>query len=174
MNIEYLYSIMNLYFRKENKDCKTSMKIVKKNENIEFNFNMNSGGSNKTCFFFPMDLFDENLDTLLSFYKNSSVIVDEKYQYDRKQDYCKYYAQFKNGRKIQLNGFDISYINKIRNSLYNKVIKINELNLKLNDELNYDNGRLTPAYSGFASFKSILLISVFFLVVLVVSLIYFM
>lgn len=174
MNIDYLYSIMNLYFRKEDKDNKTNMKIVKKNDNVEFNFNMNLNDPNKTCFFFPMDLFDENLDTLLSLYKDSSVIIDEKYSYDRKKDYCKYYAQFKNGRKMQLNGFEISYINKIRYSLYNKNIKINELNLKFNDELNYESGQLTPAYSGFASFKSILLISIFFLVILVVSLIYFM
>ena len=174
MNIDYLYSIMNLYFKKENNIDKACMKIVKKNDNLEFNFNMNSNDPNKTCFFFPEDLFEENMNNILGFFKDNSVLIDEKYNYDKEKDCCNYNVEFQNGRKITFDGFSVKYISDIRNSIYNKTLNTNEIDAKFDEEFNYNlNNKFTPAYTGFASFKSILLISLFFLIVLVISLIYF-
>ena len=176
MNIDYLYSIMNLYFKKENNADKACMKIVKKDENLEFNFNMNFNDPNKTCFFFPLSLFEENIDSILSLFKNNSVMIDEDYSYDNQKDCCNYTVKFKNGRVITFDGFSVNYISEIRNSIYNKTLHNSAIDIKIDKDLNYNNlnNKFVPAYTGFASFKSILLISLFFLIVLVISLIYFM
>ena len=177
MNIDYLYSVINLYLKKENEHSKTNMKIIKKGDNLKFNINMDSSDYNNTTFFFPMDLFDTNMEYILGMYKNNHVVIDEKYEYDQLKDECHYSLVLKNGRKLFLDGFSIEYLTKIRNIIYKDSVSEDELKFKYNDLVNDNYGfqnNLQPSFAGFASFKSILLISIFFLVVLIVSLVYFL
>lgn len=176
MNIDYLYSIINLYLKKENNDAKTNMVITKKDEKVEIKFNMNADDPNTTCFLFPLDLFEENLNNIVNLYKNNQVIQDEKYDYNKEKDLCQYYIKFQNGRKVTFENLSINHLKNIRNYLYSSSLNLNEINMQKINNIDFEkfDNNLEPAYAGFASFKSILLISLFFLVVLVVSLICFM
>ena len=176
MNIDYLYSIINLYFREENDKSKTNMVVVKKDDNVEFKFNMDIDDSNTTSFLIPLDVFEENLSNIVNLYKNNQVIQDEKYDYNKEKDICEYYIMFKNGRKVTFENLSINQLKNIRNYLYTTSLNLNEINLSKRQNIDFEKfqNNFAPAYTGFASFKSILLISLFFLIVLVVSLIYFM
>ena len=176
MNIDYLYSIIKLYLKKENDELKINTRIVKKEDNIEININMKEDDFNKTTFYIPFDTFQENLDNLINMYKENTVVTDEKYNYDKNSDKCDYYVNFKNGRKISFENLSIEYLNNIRNSIYKNVNNgdYQFINNDITDYLaNYQNN-IQPAYTGFASFKSILLISIFFLIVLILSIVFFM
>lgn len=176
MNIDYLYSIINLYLRKENNESKTNMIVTQKDDNVEFKFNMNIEDPNTTTFLFPIDLFEENLNNIVNLYQNNQVVIDEKYDYNKEKDICEYYIKFKNGRKVTFENLSINYLKDIRSYLYSSSLNLNEINMTNIKDIDFNKfqNNFTPAYTGFASFKSILLISLFFLVVLVVSLICFM
>ena len=173
MNIDYLLSIINLYLKRENDTSRTNMTITKKNENVEFYINMKETDPSKTSFFIHEDI----LDYILSLYKDNVIIIDEKYEYDRNRDLGHYEVEFKNGRKLSFNDFSIKDINNIRNSLYNITINKDEIRLKFSDDFNYNynyQNNLNYSYAGFTSFKAVLLISIFFFIVLIISLVFFM
>lgn len=177
MNIDYLYSIINLYLKREKDTSRTNMVISKKEDNLEFNVNMQENDPNKTIFVFPYDIFAENMDNILSLYKDNILVIKEDYKYNKDSDTCKYTVEFKNGRKISFKGFSIHDVNKIRNSIYNITIDKEKIRLNINDNLDFDmkyQNNFKYSYAGFTSMKEVLFISVFFFVVLVVSLFLFM
>ena len=172
MNIDYLYSIINLYLKKENDHKKTSLNINKIDDKVEFNFNMNDIDSDKTSFVIPFDEFYNHLDGFVEKYKENIMIIDERYNSDKVNGTCYYYVLFKNGRRISFNGFSMFEMNDIRNALYD--IKINKEEVRVNDieeekQMPYE-PRLRLQQSGFSSVASIVLAIIFFADVLVITL----
>ena len=132
MNIGYLYSIIDLYLKKEKENKKTNLSIQKKDDIVEFNFNMNSSLDEKTTCKLSIDDVNIELWKILNIYKQNIMIIAEKY--DDKDNYH-YEVLLQNGRCLSFDGFNLLEINRIRNILYNITINSNEIHLtNLNKE----------------------------------------
>lgn len=133
MDTEYLYSIIDLYLKNENDNRKTSLNIEKKDDIVEFNFNMDLNSPDKTTCKLKIDDVNLEIWKILNIFRQNVIIIDEKY--DDNKNKCHYEVIFQNGRKLSLNGFNFLEINRVRNILYNITINSNELHLKnINDE----------------------------------------
>ncbi len=170
MNIDYLYSIVNLYLKKETNNKKTILNIKKSTDTVEFSFNMNKDNEDKTTFVIPYDEYIKEVFTFLKLYKEKLMIIDEKYDYNNATCTCYYYVLFNSGRCISFNGFSILEMNNVRNILYD--IKINQEEVRLENkkkEMAYK-PRLRLQQAGFSSYATLFLMVIFFLMVLVLSL----
>ncbi len=175
MNTGYLYSIINLYLKKEDSNKKTSLNIKKLDDDVEFSFNMKKANEDKTTFVIPYKDYNLYLIDILKTYKENLMIIDEKYSYDNVTNTCYYYVLFNSGRTISFNGFSVLEMNNVRNVLYD--IKINQNEIRLEDieqkqEMAYK-PRLRLQQAGFSSYATLLLVVIFFALVLVVSLFVF-
>lgn len=174
MNIDYLYSIINLYLKKEVNNKKTILNIKKMVDEVEFSFNVKIN-EDKTTFVIPYDLYNSFLVLILKTYKENLMIIDEKYNYDNVTSTCYYYVLFNTGRTISFNGFTVLEMNNVRNILYGININQEELRVKEvedNKEMAYK-PRMRLQQAGFSSYATLFLVVVFFLVVLVISLFVF-
>ena len=92
MNLNYFMSVLELYLNKE-EEYKTNLSIIKyQNGKIKINFTMNHDLNETTTFFVAYDSFmeKENLCELFKKYKESLIIIDEKYEYDKLNETCYY------------------------------------------------------------------------------------
>ena len=170
MNIGYLYSIIELYQEKENQNRKTNLVIKKSDGKISFNFNMSKSDSNKTIVDIYQDVFNENLSRLLNKYKDNQLIIDEKYDTVDKQSLYEIY--FKNGRIISFIGFTLVELNSFRNILYNIKFETDKIRIEQEPEepiVQYQN-HLSLQPTGFASFFTILAITIFLAVIFIIVL----
>ena len=170
MNIEYLYSIIDLYLKNEDENSKAHLNIQKKDNDIEFSFAMRSS-PDKTNFLLPLDLVNNYWYTFLNKYKSDLLIIDEKYEYDKVNNTCYYYVLFKNGRVLSFNGFNIMEINSLRNCLYTIRINSDEIRVKTDEEIEPKyKPQLNLQVAGFSSFKTLFFITLFILDIFMVSL----
>lgn len=171
MNIEYLYSIINLYLKNENEKNKACLNIQKKDSNIEFKFTMRSDNPDKTIFMLPLELVNKYWYNFLNKYKDNLLVIDEKYNYDSVKNTCYYYVLFKNGRTLSFDGFSITEINSLRNCLYTIRIDSDEIRVNLEEDKKPKyQPQLNLQTAGFSSFKIIFFITLFILDIFVVSL----
>jgi hypothetical protein len=175
MNTGYLYSIINLYQKKEIDNKRTILNIKKINDNVEFSFNMKNTNDDKTTFLIPLNDYNLYYIDLFKTYKDDLMIIDEKYNYDNVTNTCYYYVLFNSGRSISFNGFSIVEMNNVRNVLYD--IKINKNEVRLDSiekekEMAYK-PRLRLAQAGFSSYATLFFVVIFFLAVLIISLFVF-
>lgn len=175
MNIGYLYSIINLYLKKEINNKRTILSIKRLDDMVEFSFSMRQDNEDKTTFVIPYKEYNLYLDEIIKNYKESLMIIDEKYSYDNVTSTCYYYVLFNSGRCISFNGFNILEMNNVRNILYD--IKINQNEIRVNEidekkEMAYK-PRLRLQQAGFSSYATLFLVVIFFAIVLVVSLFVF-
>ena len=171
MNIEYLYSIIDLYLKNEDEHNKVNLNIQKKDGNIEFSFTMRKDNPDKTSFMVPIEIVNNYWYDFLNKYKTNQMIIDEKYDYDKVKETCYYYVLFKNGRMMSFRDFSIIEINSLRNCLYSIRINQEEIRVNLSDDkesLYQPNLKLQTA--GFSSFKTIFFITLFILDIFVISL----
>lgn len=174
MNISYLYSIVELYLKKENDEKKTNLSIIKTDNNkIQFNFNMNKIDSEITSFWLPVEKVFENNNfyRLMKDYKQNLIIIDEKYNCDN-QNSCYYYILLNNGRSISFKNFSIIDINSIRNIIYDIKFQKEEIRIKFEDDKEENNTKyyFRLQRTGFASLKTICVVGICFLIVFVLSL----
>ena len=171
MNIEYLYSIIDLYLKNENENNKVNLNIQKKDEDIEFKFTMRNDNPDKTIFKLPLAEVNNYWYDFLNKYKSDLLIIDEKYEYDKVSNTCYYYVLFKNGRIISFNGFSIIEINSLRNCLYTIRINSDEIRVDLDEkkETKY-RPQLKLQATGFSTFKTILFVTLIILDIVVISL----
>ena len=175
MDINYLYSIVNLYLSKENDEKKTNLSVIRKSdEEIQFNFNMNEKLIEVTSFVVPLEkvLDSLNLTTLLQMYKQKFIIIDERYEYDKENDLYDYFIKFNNGRKIAFCKFNLLEINNIRNVIYSIKIQKEEIRVVFEDELEEEkvNFSLRLQQTGYANYVMLLLSSLCFFAIFILSL----
>ena len=156
MNLGYLYSIINLYVKRENKTKKACLSIVRKNENIEFSFYMHDNINDKTLVTLPLDIVLENRQEILNMYKDAKIVISEN-----NIDNC-YTITFNNGRTLSFLNFSLSEINDWRNSLYNISIRNEEMRITLPLNETFEKKNLRLQIAGFSSYLT-LLFSVAFL-----------
>ena len=167
MDINYLNSIVNLYLMKENNDKRTNLILVKNNDRIMFSFNMDKDNIDVTSFIISYDeLFkNDNIKTLIQNYKDKTIVIDEKF------DNKVYSILLNNGRRISFENFSVIELNDIRNIIYDIKFQKEEIRIDFLDVEDIDNKYYyTLKPTGFANFKTILVIAVCFLVVFIVSL----
>lgn len=167
MDINYLNSIVNLYLMKENNDKRTNLSLVKDNDQIKFSFNMDKDNIDVTSFIISYDeLFkNDNIKTLIQNYKDKTIVIDEKF------DNKVYSILLNNGRRITFENFSVIELNDIRNIIYDIKFQKEEIRIDFLDDEDIDNKYYyTLKPTGFANFKTILVIAVCFLVVFIVSL----
>ena len=172
MGIDYLYSIINLYLKKEIDNKKTILNVKKLENEVQFDFNMNYKDADKTSFVIPLDLYNNYLKEFLHLYKEDLMIIDEKYSNNKIDNTCYYYVLFKNGRSISFDGFTIIEMNNIRNVLYNIQINKEEIrvsNLDEKKEMAYE-PRLRLQQAGFSSYATLFMVVLFIAAILVISL----
>ena len=172
MNIDYLYSIINLYLKRESDVKRTILNIRKQNDQVECSFNMKTVKDDKTTFTVPYEDFNKSINEIVTRFKQELIIIDEKYNYDNENSTCYYYVLFNTGRVISFDGFTILEMNNIRNSLYN--IKINKEEIRVDDvssekEMAYK-PRIRLQEAGFSSYATLLLMVMFFIDILVITL----
>lgn len=175
MNIDYLYSIVDLYLGKEDQNKKTLLNIMKLDDTVEFSFTMKKDNDDKTTFVIPYTDYNLHLDYFINKIKQDLMIIDEKYNYDNVTRTCYYYVLFKTGRSISFNGFSILEMNNVRNILYG--ININKDEVRVEEieekkEMAYK-PRLRLQEAGFSSYATLFLVVLFFTAVLVISLFVF-
>ena len=171
MNSDYLYSILNLYLKKETEQKKTTLNINKLTDQVEFKFDMNEKNSDQTTFVIPNEIYNDNLNNFINLYKEDLMIIDEKYN-TNENNTCYYYVLFKNGRSISFNGFSVIEMNNIRNILYD--IKINQDEIRV-DEIDEEKQmayqpHLRLQQAGFSSLATLFLVVIFFADLLVIIL----
>ena len=157
--MDYLYSIVNLYLKKETDKKKTSLSILKQEESIEFSFNMNEDAEEKTSCSISFDEYRYNIINFINIYKQDLMVIDEKYSYDKQNSTCSYQVVFKNGRIISFQGFSLLETNSVRNVLYG--IDINKDELRVSDvveekQMAYK-PRLRLQQAGFTSYVTLFL-----------------
>lgn len=167
MDINYLYSIVNLYLKKEKGNKRTNLSLVKDNEKIKFSLNMDKDDVDVTSFEISNDeLFENNnFKNLIQNYKKNNIVIDEKF------DNKIYNILLNNGRRLTFENFSIIELNDIRNIIYDIKFQKEEIRIDFLDDEDIDNKYYyTLRPTGFANFKTIGLIAVCFLVVFIVSL----
>ena len=174
MNIDYLYSIIDLYIKNENDEKKTNLSVSKINNNIRFSFNMKDNGPDKTTFDIPIKVINASSWKFINYYKKELMVIDEKYTYNKNNNICNYYVEFKNGRVITFSNFNLLDINNIRNYLFNMKFNIQEIHVELNKEkeMMYK-PQLKMQYAGFTSFKILLVSVLIFTNIFLISLLIF-
>ena len=175
MNIDYLYSIINLYLGKEDNNKKTILNIKKLDDVVEFSFAMKQDNEEKTTFVIPYSEYNLCLNNFIKMLKQDLIIIDEKYDYVTYNESCYYYVLFKTGRSISFDGFSVLEMNNVRNILYDININKEEVRveeIKEEKEMVYQ-PRLRLQQAGFSSYVTLLLVVIFFTVVLVISLLVF-
>ena len=173
--MDYLRDLFNLYLSKENKDKKTILNIKKIEDNVEFSFKMKKDDEDKTTLVIPYNDYSKYVVEFINTYKKDLIIIDEKYDYDKSTSTCYYYVQFNTGRVVSFNGFTVLEINNVRNILYD--ININKEELRVEElteekEMAYK-PRLRLQQAGFSSYATLFFVVIFFLGVLVISLLVF-
>ena len=174
MDINYLYSIVNLYLTKEDDYKKTNLSITKGIDNlIQFNFNMNKNDSETTSFKVISDLVleEKNFDNFIKMYKQNNMIIDEKYDFDKINNTCYYYIMLNNGRCVSFRNFSLIELNNIRNIIYNIKFQKEEIRIVFEEEKELKKPvsyRLQQA--GFTSFKTLIIAIVLFLSIILLSL----
>ncbi len=170
MNIDYLYSIINLYLKKEKANLKINLNMRNDGDKITFKFNMDKDDPNKTDFSLPYDEVNQELVNILKTIKQNQMIIDEKYQ-NKQSDYH-YSVLFQNGRSLSFDGFSLVELNNIRNILYD--IQINSSELRLTDLNQERKMAYTPLpklqQAGFASYTTLFLVALFLTDVFIIAL----
>ena len=172
MNIDYLYSIVELYLKKEKDNQKIFLNLVKSNDIVEFSFSMNKDDANKTKFSISYEEYSSHLVDFLKKYQEKLMIIDEKYNYNNVNNTCYYYVLFNSGRSISFNGFSVIEMNNVRNILYNIDFHADEIRI---EEINQEKKmayepRLRLQEAGFSSFTTVFLIAILFADIFVIAL----
>jgi len=167
MDINYLYSIVDLYLKKENNSKRTNLSLVKLNNQIKFSFNMDRDDIDVTSFNVSCEklLENNNFQNLIKIYKKDNIVIDEKF------DNKVYSILLNNGRRITFANFSVLELNDIRNVIYDIKFQKEEIRIDFIDDEDIDNKyyyTLNP--TGFISLKNILMIAVCFVIVFIVSL----
>jgi len=164
MDIGYLLSVLDLYLLRE----KTSKIVVQVNnlENIvRIEFSYSSDLYNTTFVKISKESFFDNLKFILSKIENSLVVKKED------SNLNKYSLIFSNERKIVFVNFSLDDIKLIKSHL--KIEKDNTLILEDTYDSKLENvkvNKLRLANLGFTSYLTLLLTSVWFLDIFIISL----
>ncbi len=171
MDYDYVYNIMDLYFKNENENQKIVLNLTKTSDKVVLKFKMNDKSNDITTFDLPLQVVNNYIKTIIKKYKEDNLVIDEKYELDSQNKNCMYLVKFSNGRILSLNNFSIIEINNIRNILYNITIRQEELRISNDDTQNIKMNYIPKLQeTGFTKSSSLFLMAIFFADVFMISL----
>ncbi len=159
MDIKNLYKVMKLYLDKE-KDCSVILSITKYNDVVDFSFSMTNYPEDITIV--SINKTNVNADLLIDIirsFKGDLLVIDDKYDFNKEKNICKYESVFNTGREIIFKNLKLEEVNFLRNVIYNIDIYDNDIRIEVGEkkeEIPY-NARLKV--SGFTSYITIFLVS---------------
>ena len=159
MDIENLYKVMNLYLDKEDNGS-AILSISKYSDVVDFSFSMTNYPEDLTIV--SINKANVNVDLLIDIirnFKKDLLVIDDKYNYNKEKNICRYESIFNTGRKIIFKNFKLEEVNLLRNVIYNIDIYDNDLRIDVTEkkeEIPY-NARLRV--SGFSSYITIFLVA---------------
>ena len=170
MDIDNLYKVMKLYLDKENTGA-AILTIAKYNDTVDFSFSMTNYPEDITIV--TINKTNVNVDLLIDIirvFKNDLLVIDDKYDFNKEKNICKYESIFNTGRRIIFKNFKLEEVNLLRNVIYN--IDIYDSNIRIEveekqEEIPY-NARLKV--SGFSSYITIFLVALGALDIIVIIL----
>lgn len=170
MDIENLYKVMLLYLSKED-NCSVILSITKYSDVVDFSFSMTNYPEDITIVTISKDNVDADLlIDLIHKFKGDLLVIDDKYNFNKEKNICKYESTFNTGRKIIFKKFKLEEVNFLRNVIYNIDIYDNDIRIELDkkeEEIPY-NARLRV--SGFSSYITIFLVALAALDIILVAL----
>ena len=171
MDYNYVYNIMDLYFKNEEDNQKTILNLTKTTDKVVLNFKMNNKNNDKTTFDLPLQIINNYIQSIIKRFKEDNLVIDEKYELDSQNRNCVYLVKFSNGRLLSFNNFSVIEINNIRNILYNITIRQEELRIT-NDDIDNIKMNYKPRLqeTGFTKSSSLFLMVIFFADVFMISL----
>ena len=170
MDVENLNRVMKLYLEKE-KDSSAILTITKYKDIVDFSFSMTNYPEDLTIV--SINKTNVNVDLLIDIireFKSNLLVIDDKYDYNKEKNICKYESIFNTGRKIIFKNFKLEEVNLLRNVIYNIDIYDSNIHIKVEEEeqeIPY-NARLRV--SGFSSFITIFLVALGALDIIVIIL----
>lgn len=175
MDVSYLLSVLDLYLMKE-KDFKTIIQVNNIENIVKFEFSYSFDLHNKTFVKIKKELFFENIKYIIEKIQGTLEIEEESLtNVDLKNTYT---FLFKNKRKIVFINFTEEELHIIRNQFSNLTLDYQTIVLDSKKDSYNDKLKEVPkiklAYSfGFSSYLTLLLTSVWFLDVFMISLFVF-
>ncbi len=170
MDIENLNKVMKLYLDKEN-NSSAILTITKYSDVVDFAFSMTNYPEDLTIV--SINKTNVNVDLLIDIireFKSNLLVIDDKYDYNKEKNICKYESIFNTGRKIIFKNFKLEEVNLLRNVIYNIDIYDSNIHIEVEEkeqEIPY-NARLRV--SGFSSFITIFLVALGALDIIVIIL----
>ena len=170
MDIENLNKVMKLYLDKEN-NSSAILTITKYSDVVDFSFSMTNYPEDLTIV--SINKTNVNVDLLIDIireFKSNLLVIDDKYDYNKEKNICKYESIFNTGRKIIFKNFKLEEVNLLRNVIYNIDIYDSNIRIEVEEkeqEIPY-NARLRV--SGFSSFITIFLVALGALDIIVIIL----
>ena len=172
MNIGYLLSILDLYLIKE-KNSSLIVEVDNRESLVKVDFCYSFDPSNRTFVKIKKELFFEHLSEFLNKIQGSLLVEGENFV--TKNNKKVYTLEFLEKRKISFINFSVDEMNMIRSNISNLKDKF-DFNM---DNITYDkkletvkNTKLSFSM-GFSSYMTLTLTSIWFLVILIISLLIF-
>ena len=170
MDIDNLFKVMQLYLDKED-DSSVYLSISKYEDVYDFSFSMSNYPEDLTII--SINKQNVNVDLLIEVIKKikeDNLVIDDKYDFNKEKNICKYESTLNSGRKITFKNFKLEEVNLLRNILYNIDIYDNTIRIDVieeKEEIPY-NARLRV--SGFTSFITIFLVALAALDIIIIIL----
>lgn len=170
MDIDNLFKVMQLYLDKED-DSSIILSISKYDDFIDFSFSMSNYPEDLTI----VSINKQNVDIdliikIIKTIKDNQLVIDDKYDFNKEKNTCRYESTLNSGRKIIFKNFKLDAVNLFRNIIYNIDLYDNDIHIDVEEkeeEIPY-NARLRV--SGFTSFITIFLVALGALDIIVIIL----
>lgn len=175
MNVSYLLSVLDLYLMKE-KDFKTVIQVNNIENVVKFEFSYSFDLNNKTFVKIPKELFFENIKCIIEKIQGNLEVEEETFLNINSKPM--YTFLFRNKRKIVFINFLEEELHLIRNHFSNLTMDYKSLLVSDTKDTYYDKIKELPktklSYSfGFTSYLTLILTSVWFLDIFMISLFIF-
>ena len=171
MDYNYVYNIMDLYFKNEKENQKVILNLTKTFDKVVLKFKINNKSNDITTFDLPLQIVNNYIHLIIKKFKEENLVINEKYELDSQNKNCMYLVKFSNGRVLSFNNFSIIEINNIRNILYNIKIRQEELRISNDDSENIKMNYIPRLQeTGFTKSSSLFLMVIFFADIFMLSL----
>ena len=119
MDIDNLYKVMKLYLDKEDNGA-AILTITKYSDVVDFSFSMTNYPEDLTIV--SVNKANVDVDLLINVirgFKGDLLVIDDKYDFNKEKNICKYESIFNTGREIIFKNFKLEEVNLLRNVIYN-------------------------------------------------------
>ncbi len=170
MDIDNLYKVMKLYLDKEDNGA-AILTITKYSDVVDFSFSMTNYPEDLTIV--SVNKANVDVDLLINVirsFKGDLLVIDDKYDFNKEKNICKYESIFNTGREIIFKNFKLEEVNFLRNVIYNIDIYDNDIRIELEEEKEEIPYNARLRVSGYSSYITIFLVALAAIDIIMVAL----